>query len=339
MKVDGGVSVDSSLDGLGERARKQEEQGYDGLWVPETTHDAFTMLPLMAEATDQIELGTSIVVGFARNPMSLAYSANDIQLMSRGRFILGLGSQIKPHITRRFSMEWSRPAARMREMVLATKAIWNSWNTGDKLDFRGDFYQHTLMNPLFHPGENPWGAPRIAIAGVGELMTEVAGEVADVFLGHGIATEKYYREVTIPALTRGAERAGRSIDDIAISGTPFIVTGSSEEEMAVAIKGTRQQIAFYGSTPAYRCVLECHGWGELQTELNQMSKEGRWEEMGGLIDDEILNAFAVVAEIDDLAAAVLDRFDDVFHRISFFAAYQFDPTRWLKVMKDLKAQS
>ncbi len=336
MKVDGGVGVDSSLDGIGERARAQEEQGYDGLWVPETNHDAFTMLPLMAQATNDVELGTSIVVGFARNPMSLAYSANDIQLLSKGRFILGLGSQIKPHITRRFSMEWSKPAARMREMVLATKAIWNSWNTGEKLDFRGDFYQHTLMNPLFHPGENPHGAPRVAIAGVGELMTEVAGEVADVFLGHGFATEKYMREVTIPALGRGADRAGRSVDDIAISGTPFIVTGSNEEEMGVATKGTKQQIAFYGSTPAYRPVLECHGWGELQTELNQMSKEGRWEEMGELIDDDILHAFAVVAEIDDLAPEILRRFGDIIDRISFYAAYQFDPTRWLAIMHDLK---
>ncbi|MCP5025883.1 MAG: LLM class F420-dependent oxidoreductase [Actinomycetia bacterium] len=339
MKVDGGVGVDSSLDGMGERARTQEEQGYDGLWVPETTHDAFTMLPLMAQATERVELGTSIVVGFARNPMSLAYSANDIQILSEGRFILGLGSQIKPHITRRFSMEWSKPAARMREMVLATKAIWNSWNTGEKLDFRGDFYQHTLMNPLFDPGENPWGPPRIAIAGVGELMTEVAGEVADVFLGHGFATEKYMREITIPALTRGAERAGRSIDDIAISGTPFIVTGNTEEELAAAAKGTRQQIAFYGSTPAYRPVLECHGWGDLQTELNAMSKKGLWEEMGDLIDDEILGAFAVVAEIDSLASEIVGRFDDIIDRISFYAAYQFDPTRWLAVMEDLKSQS
>ena len=158
MKIDGGLGVESGFDGIKESCQQQEELGYDGLWVPETAHDPFTMLPLMAEATENVELGTGIVVGFARNPMDLAYSANDIQLLSKGRFTLGLGSQIKPHITKRFSMEWSKPAARMREMILATKAIWNSWNTGEKLDFRGDFYQHTLMTPFFHPGENPYGA-------------------------------------------------------------------------------------------------------------------------------------------------------------------------------------
>ena len=337
MKVDGGIGLDSSLNDIGKRARAQEDQGYAGLWVPETNHDAFTLLPLMAEATETVDLGTSIVVGFARNPMSLAYSANDIQLMSEGRFILGLGSQIKPHITRRFSMEWSKPAARMREMILAAKAIWNSWNTGEKLDFRGDFYSHTLMNPLFHPGVNPWGAPKIALAGVGELMTEVAGEVADVFLCHGFATEKYLREVTIPALERGAERAGRSLDDISISGTPFIVTGSDDEELAKAATQTKQQIAFYGSTPAYRPVLECHGWGELQTELNQMSKKGLWVEMGELIDDEMLGAFAVVGEIDSIASEILLRFDDVVDRISFYAAYEFDAARWQPVLDDLRS--
>ena len=185
MKIDGGLGVDSGFDGIMDKSREQEEIGYDGLWVPETSHDPFTMLPLMAEATENVELGTSIVVGFARNPMDLAYSANDIQLISKGRFTLGLGSQIKAHITRRFSMEWSKPAARMREMILATKAIWNSWNTGEKLDFRGDFYQHTLMTPFFHPGENPYGAPRMALAGVGPLMTEVAGETWLVGGGRG----------------------------------------------------------------------------------------------------------------------------------------------------------
>ena len=246
MKIDGGLGVESGFDGIKESCQQQEELGYDGLWVPETAHDPFTMLPLMAEATENVELGTGIVVGFARNPMDLAYSANDIQLLSKGRFTLGLGSQIKPHITKRFSMEWSKPAARMREMILATKAIWNSWNTGEKLDFRGDFYQHTLMTPFFHPGENPYGAPRMALAGVGPLMTEGAGETCDVFLAHGFTTEKYLREETIPALERGAEKAGRSLSDVEISGPLFVVTGNNEEQMEAAKQATKQQIAFYG---------------------------------------------------------------------------------------------
>ncbi|WP_419923342.1 LLM class F420-dependent oxidoreductase [Candidatus Poriferisodalis sp.] len=337
MKVDGGFGTSSGFEGLMESCREQEELGYDGLWVPETSHDAFTMLPLMAHATETVELGTSIVVGFARNPMSLAYSANDIQLLSGGRFILGLGSQIRPHITRRFSMEWSKPAARMREMILATKAIWNSWNTGEKLDFRGDFYQHTLMTPFFHPGVNPYGAPRVALAGVGPLMTEVAGETCDMFLCHGFTTEKYLREETIPALERGAARAGRSRDEITISGPSFIVTGNTEEEMDKAKQATKQQVAFYGSTPAYRPVLDCHGWGEMQTELNSMSKEGRWTEMGELVDDDILDAFAVVAEPEAVAAELKRRFDDVVDRVSFYAPYGGDRSRWQTIFNDLKS--
>lgn len=337
MKVDGGIGVDTGFNGIMDSARRQEEQGYDGLWVPETSHDPFTMLPLMAHATDTAELGTSIVVGFARNPMSLAYSANDIQLLSSGRFILGLGSQIKPHITKRFSMEWSKPAARMREMILATQAIWNSWNTGEKLDFRGDFYQHTLMSPFFHPGENPHGAPKVALAGVGPLMTEVAGETCDMFMCHGFTTEKYLREETIPALERGAAKAGRSMNDITISGPSFIVTGHDENQMGKAAQGVKQQIAFYGSTPAYRPVLECHGWGDLQTELNAMSKQGRWVEMGDLIDDDILGEFAVVAEPEQVAAQLKNRYGDVVDRVSFYAPYENDPVRWKLIFDELKA--
>ncbi|MFT7648991.1 MAG: putative F420-dependent oxidoreductase [Candidatus Poriferisodalaceae bacterium] len=337
MKVDGGINVDGNFDGIMDKSREQEAAGYDGLWVPETSHDPFTMLPLIAHATETAELGTSIVVGFARNPMSLAYSANDIQLISKGRFILGLGSQIKPHITKRFSMEWSKPAARMREMILATKAIWNSWNTGEKLDFRGDFYQHTLMTPFFHPGENPYGAPKVALAGVGPLMTEVAGETCDVFLCHGFTTEKYLREETIPALERGAARAGRDVSEVTISGPSFIVTGNTEEDLEKAKQGTKQQIAFYGSTPAYRPVLDCHGWGDLQTELNSLSKQGEWVQMGNLIDDEVLDAFAVVGEPEKIAGEIKRRYDDVIDRISFYAPYKSDASRWAPVFEALKA--
>ena len=337
MKIDGGIGVDGGFDRIVEKSQEQEEIGYDGLWVPETSHDPFTMLPLMAHGTENIELGTSIVVGFARNPMDLAYSANDIQLISKGRFTLGLGSQIKAHITRRFSMEWSKPAARMREMILATKAIWNSWNTDEKLDFRGDFYQHTLMTPFFDPGENPYGAPKIALAGVGPLMTEVAGETCDVFLAHGFTTEKYLREETIPALERGADKAGRSLSDVEISAPLFIVTGNNEQELEDAKNSTRQQIAFCGSTPAYRGVLECHGWGDMQTELNKLSKEGKWAEMGKTIDDEVLDAFAVVGEPEEIASELTQRFGDVVQRVSFYAPYKSDAERWKAVFRDLKA--
>ena len=335
MKVDGGISID--LEQTAQSAQDAEAAGYDGVWTAETSHDPFFPLLLAAEHTEKVELGTGIAVAFARNPMTLANVGYDLQKYSKGRFILGLGSQIKPHITKRFSMEWSHPAPRMREMISAIKAIWDSWNDGTKLDFRGDFYQHTLMTPFFNPGPNPYGNAKIMLAGVGELMTEVAGEVADGFLCHGFTTESYLRSVTLPALERGLAKAGRTMGDFEISGPAFVVTGANEEQMEQAAAGTRQQIAFYGSTPAYRGVLEHHGWGDLQDDLNRLSKEGKWVEMGGLIDDDILNTFAVVGEPEQIAPELSKRYGDVVSRISFYAPYKSDPERWGKVMGALKA--
>ncbi len=294
MKVDGGIGL--GLTGIAASAMESEEAGYDGLWSVETAHDPFFPLLLAAEHTNRVELGTGIAVAFARNPMNLAQIAYDLQAYSGGRFILGLGSQIKPHITKRFSMEWSSPAARMREMILAIRAIWDCWNNGTPLDFRGDFYTHTLMTPFFNPGPNPHGNAKIFLAGVGERMTEVAGETCDGFLCHGFTTERYLREVTVPALERGLATSGRTMADLEISGPAFVVTGTTEEEMAASTQGVRQQIAFYGSTPAYRGVLELHGWGDLQTELNALSKQGEWVTMGDISDDEKLHTVAFEAE-------------------------------------------
>ena len=330
MKVDGGIGTD--LTKVGTEAKEREEAGYSGIWTAETSHDPFLPLVLAAEHTDSVELGTSIAVAFARNPMLLANLGYDLQAYSKGRFVLGLGSQIKPHITKRFSMPWSHPAARMREMILAVRAIWDSWNNGTKLDFRGDFYTHTLMTPFFNPGPNPYGTAKIFLAGVGELMTEVAGEVADGFLCHGFTTEKYLREVTIPALERGRAKAGKSLEGFEIVGPSFVVTGSTEEELASASKGTKQQIAFYGSTPAYKPVLDLHGWGGLQDELNARSKRGEWQAMGESITDEMLETFAVVAAPEDIPAQMLRRFGDVVDRLSFYAPYRSDPARWQGIL-------
>jgi probable F420-dependent oxidoreductase len=225
----------------------------------------------------------------------------------------------------------------MREMILAIRAIWDSWNNGTKLDFRGDFYTHTLMTPFFNPGPNPYGNAKIFLAGVGELMTEVAGEVCDGFLCHGFTTEKYLREVTLPALQRGRAKAGKTMEGFEIVGPSFVATGTSEEDLKSAAQGTRQQIAFYGSTPAYRPVLDIHGWGGLQEELNSMSKQGKWVEMGNLINDEILNTFAVVGEPEQIAPELHRRYGDCIDRISFYAPYKSDPERWKKVLSDLKA--
>ncbi|MEY4372562.1 MAG: hypothetical protein RL219_1331 [Actinomycetota bacterium] len=338
MKVDGGIGFD--LRNAGKQAQDLEAQGYAGAWTAETSHDPFFPLLLAAEHTQSIELGTSIAVAFARNPMILANIGWDLQAFSKGRFVLGLGSQIKPHIEKRFSMPWSEPAKRMREMVLAMRAIWDCWENGTKLDFRGDFYRHTLMTPFFTPDKaevEGFGPPKVFLAGVGPHMTEVAGEVCDGFICHGFTTEKFLREVTIPALARGRAKAGKTMEGFEIVGPSFVVTGMNESEMASAAAGTRQQIAFYGSTPAYRGVLEIHGWGGLQDELNTMSKAGQWVEMGNLITDEILNTFAVVGEPELIAPELKRRYDDVIQRISFYAPYKSDPQRWQRVLADLSS--
>jgi probable F420-dependent oxidoreductase len=333
MKVDGGIGFENAATS----AKEAEDAGYSGVWTAETGHDPFFPLLLAAGSTDHIELGTSIAVAFARNPMNLAYLGNDLQSYSNGRFILGLGSQIKPHITKRFSMEWSHPAPRMREMILAIRAIWDCWNNDSKLDFRGDFYTHTLMTPFFNPGPNPFGTAKIFLAGVGERMTEVAGEVCDGFICHGFTTERYLREVTIPALERGRAKVGKTLDGFEIVGPSFVVTGTNDKELESAAAGTRQQIAFYGSTPAYRGVLEIHGWGALQDELNVLSKQGKWVDMGKLIDDEILTTFAVMGPPEEIAPELHRRYGDVIHRISFYAPYKTDPERWRGVLDALKA--
>jgi probable F420-dependent oxidoreductase len=331
MKIDGGLPS-AAPDEVARVARELEDVGYDGALTAETSHDPFLPLVAAAEHTERLELGTGIAVAFARNPMTLANIGYDLQLYSGGRFRLGLGSQIKAHIEKRFSMPWSHPAARMRELVLAIRAIWASWNDGVPLQFRGEFYRHTLMTPFFNPGPNPCGTPKIILAAVGERMTEVAGEVADGMILHAFTTERYVREVTMPALERGFARSGRRREDFEISGPLFVVTGANDEQLEQARAGTKQQIAFYGSTPAYRGVLELHGWGGYQDELNTLSKRGEWQAMGESITDEMLETFAVVTTPEDIPGQMLQRFGDLVDRLSFYAPYRNDPERWRAIL-------
>jgi probable F420-dependent oxidoreductase len=309
MKVLGGLMA-----GLGDVAgsvARLEAQGYDGAVTAEVASDPFLPLLLAAEHSERIDLMTSIAVAFARNPMTVANVAHDLNAYSRGRFVLGLGSQIRPHITRRFSMPWSQPAARMREFILAMRAIWDCWYNGEKLDFRGDFYQHTLMTPMFTPTNTEYGAPRVALAAVGPRMTETAGEVADGLIAHAFTTQRYLREVTLPALERGFAKAGRSRANFDITCPVFVVSGVDEPSWEASRNSVAQQIAFYGSTPAYRPVLELHGWGELQGELNRMSKRGLWVEMGKQITDEVLDEFAIVTEPGKLVSSLVARYGDL----------------------------
>lgn len=336
MKVDT-VGYPSDVVQAAQWAAAAERDGYDASWVPETKADPFVGVAVSAGSTQHIELGTAIAVAFARNPMTVAMSANDLQLATGGRFRLGLGSQIEPHITKRYSMPWSKPASRMREFLSAVRAIWHGWAVGERPGFRGDFYTHTLMTPFFDPGPNPHGNPPIHLAGVGPRMTEVAGEVADGFLCHGFTTERYLREVTVPALQRGREAAGKSLQGFEISGPSFVVADDEGPRRADAVAQVRRQISFYGSTPAYRPVLDLHGWGDLQDELNAMSKRGEWDRMVDAVDDEVLHAFAVIGTPEEAAAELLHRYGDVATRISLSsAAVREEPERWRKVFDTLR---
>jgi probable F420-dependent oxidoreductase len=317
MKVDGGLGWE--LDKVGAEAKALEELGYSGLMTAETSHDPFFPLVVAALNTQRVELMTSIAVAFARTPMLLANIGHDLNAVSKGRFVLGIGSQIRPHITKRFSMPWSAPAARMREFVLAMRGIWSTWHGGKPLEFAGRFYTHTLMTPFFTPTNNDFGAPRVFLAAVGPLMTEVAGEVADGVIIHAFTTEKYLRETTLPALERGFEKAGKSRKDFEISYPVFVVTGKDDAAIEAAKIATRRQIAFYGSTPAYKPVLDSIGVGHLQSDLNAMSKQGRWEEMGNLISEDILKEFAVIGAPSTIAGQIKSRYGDLIDRTS--AAY------------------
>ena len=317
MRIDSGLS--GNLSTAAAEAVALEEKGFHGVFSAETSHDPFFPLFAAAQATERVELMTSIAVAFARNPMITAVTANDLHLASKGRFVLGLGSQIKPHIEKRFSMPWSgKPASQMREFILAMRAIWSAWNDRTKLEFRGEYYKHTLMTPFFDPGPNPFGTPKVFLAGVGKGMTEVAGETCDGFLAHPFTTERYLREVTLPALERGMKTGERSREAFQIGLTAMVVSGNSEEQMTSAKNIILSQIGFYGSTPAYRGVLELHGWGDLQTELNSLSKQGKWADMNAIIDDDVLNAFAVIAEPGQAAGAIRARYGDVADRMSLY---------------------
>jgi probable F420-dependent oxidoreductase len=313
-----------------------EEIGYDGAFSFEAKHDPFLPLVLAAEHTAHLRLGTAVAIAFARNPMNLANLAYGVQVISGGRFILGLGSRVRPHIEHRFSMPWSRPAARMREIALAIKAIFDTWEGEAKLDFRGEFYRHTLMIPAFDPGPNPFGPPPVFIGGFGPRMTEAAGEVGDGFIAHPFSSRRSLLENTLPALERGLAKKGRRREDIEIICGTLTVTADDEQEYERVRSAARKQLAFYGSTPAYRPTLACHGWEELHQELNQLSKQGRWDDMAELIDDEILETIAVVGPRKEIAGRLRERLAGVADGVSLTHNRAPDPAQWADVVAELK---
>ncbi len=337
MRVDSGILTKNPLDGA-KQAGALEQLGYAGGFTFDGPHDPFLPLLAAASSTTTLELSTAIAVGFARNPLLLAQLAWDLQLASQGRFTLGLGSQIKAHIERRFSMPWSQPAARMREMVLAIRALWACWHDGEKLAFTGEFYTHTLMPPFLNPGPNPFGKPRIYLAGVGPAMTEVAGEVGDGFIVHPLNSVESLAQLTLPALAKGRDKAGKSAEPFDISCQIMMAAGDTDEELETAIATIRGQIAFYASTPAYRVILDCHGWGDLQPELQRMTRENRWDLMNDLITDEILNAFAVVGHTREIAGKIRQRVGDSVARVSLVTPYCTDAARFASVARALQGQ-
>jgi probable F420-dependent oxidoreductase len=313
--------LDTTVGGLASAATAAaaaEAAGYAGVFTGEVNSDPFLPLALAAGATERIDIGTSIAVAFARSPLSVAYTAYDLQRFSGGRLVLGLGSQVKAHITRRFSMPWGRPVTQMREFVLAMRAAWRCWSEGEPLSFEGAFYRHTLMPPTFMPAAHAFGPPAVYLAGVGEAMTCMAGEVADGFLCHGFTTGRWIRERTVPALAEGRRRAGKPMEGFTVKAAIFLATGT-EAEVDAEVAAIRTHLAFYASTPAYKPILDLHGWGDLGPELTRLSKENRWSEMASLIDDDVLHAFAIVGPLEEVPALLAARCGGVVDRVSFIS--------------------
>lgn len=329
MKVDVLLQMDGRLDTVAAQVRRLEDSGVDGVWSSETAHDPLLPLAVAATGTATASLGTAITVAFARSPMTLAYTANDIQQASGGRLVLGLGSQVRPHIARRFSMPWGKPVPQMREYVQALRAIWRSWNEGSPLRFEGEYYRHTLMTPVFSPPVNPFGPPPIVLAAVGPAMTRLAGQVADGLIVHPFSTERYLREVTLPAFEAGLERAGRARSQVEVVHPGFVVVRSAAADDDRRIDAVRRQIAFYGSTPAYRSVLDLHGWGDLADQLNRLSLSPdpeRWDTMAGLIDDQVVSAFAVIGDLATVARELTRRYRGAVDRVALLPDACLDPS-------------
>ena len=315
MKID--ASAASNMSNIGSHARQLERLGYDGLRVAELNHEPFMPLALAASQTSTIELVTSVAVAFARNPMSLAIQAHDLNAFSRGRFLMGIGSQVKPHITRRFSMPWHKAARQMREFIEAMNAIFDCWYEGKTLEYVGEYYQHTLMPKTFTPQNIEFGRPKVLLSATGPLMTKVAAELADGMIMHPFSSEKYMSEVSMPAIQEGLRRSGRTHDDFIIDYAPMIATGTTEEELNTSIAVVRDRIAFYGCTVAYKPVLDIHGWGELQDELIALNRQHKTKQMSDLITDDMVRTIAIVGEPLEVIESMRDRLAGVVGRTGF----------------------
>ena len=327
-----------SVTAVAAEAAWAENMGYDGVSSSDTAHDPFMALTLAATATARVALETQVAIAFPRSPMVVAYTARDLQDLSGGRFRLGLGTQVKGHIERRFATPWAAPGPKLREYIQALRHIWQGWDTGERLDFRGRFYRFSLMTPFFSPGPGPYPPPPIFNAAVNGYNCRVAGEVSDGLVLHTFTSAEYVRQVALPHLRAGAERAGRNPADIGVSGGGFIVTGRNPAARQAAVQETRRRIAFYASTPTYFPVLECHGFAEVGPRLHQLSREGKWAEMGDWVSAEMLDAFAVIGDYDEIADKVLTRYRGLVDTVSLAAtpAGLDEEREWRRIIRRLQ---
>jgi probable F420-dependent oxidoreductase len=315
MKIDTSLPP-AHLNTVPKHARAAEAMGFDAIWTTETQHDPFLPGALIAEHTNQLQFGTAVAIGFARSPATLAYTAWDLAQASGGRFILGLGTQVKGHIERRFGMPWPQSVVgKLREQVDAIRSFWRAWQTGERLKFKGEYYKLSLMSPFFDPGPIDHPEIPIYIAGVNTGLARLAGETADGFLVHPLNSARYLSEVLIPAIDSGAQKANRQLEDLKISVTAFAVTSPEEKNFV------RMQIAFYASTPSYRPVFKLHGWDDVAEALSSYAAQRQWGEMGGLIGDEILDAFAVVADPEELPGALKARYKGLADRLTLYTPF------------------
>lgn len=301
----------AALAGVPEAVRRIESLGFDAVAVPEIDHDPFLPLVVASLHSTRLELATAVAIAFPRAPMVTAQTAWDLQRCSRGRFVLGLGSQVRKHNEERFSVPWSAPVARMRDYLLALRAIWESWQHGTKPAFTGRHYRYTYTTPFFNPGPNEHPHIPVHVAAVNPAMCRLAGEMCEGVRLHAFCTRRYLDEVIVPAVAEGAARAGRPVEAVQLSGGGFVVTGPDDASVARQLDAVRAQIAFYASTPAYRSVLAVHGWDDLGVELNRLSRERKWDEMTGAVPDDVVYAFAAVGRYDEIVPRLQERFRGV----------------------------
>lgn len=329
MRIDANLAS-PPLGRTGELAAAAEQMGFDGVWATEMTHSPFTLTTLAADATSALDVGTAIAVAFPRSPMVVAYTAWDLADLSDGRFVLGLGTQVKGHIERRYSAEWDRPGPRLRDYVRALRAIWEAWAAGEAPAYEGEFYRHDLCPPAFRPDPVAHPDVPIYVAGVNPFNLKLAGELCDGLHVHPLHSPAYVDEVVLPNLAIGAEIGDRDPEEVTLATTVLAVTGETQAERDAARERVRQRIAFYASTRTYRPVLEVHGWGDLVDELHARSVAGEWEAMADLVSDEMVDTFAVEAPWDRLREAIDARYEHL-DRVAVYAPFRGE-AHWRRLL-------